>query len=161
MCDLGSCTGGLIVLESSARICFSSTYDVLTDHDLNEFGVRALEEVETLVFNCHAEYATLHNLHLYDAFSAQGVGNMMCLSGNGFYWVASHDPVRTHRVEGQTGVQGCRAFELPGGEFVHSMTGQQGGLWKARGRAPNYTFGIGSAACGFKRSEASFDPSVS
>ena len=47
------------------------------------------------------------------------------------------------------------------------MTGEQGGLWRARGRAPNFTFGIGSAACGlgagvgFKRSEASFDSAVS
>jgi hypothetical protein len=141
-------------------------YDVLTDHDLNEFGMQALEGVETLVFNCHPEYTTLRNLQLYDAFSARG-GNMMYLGGNGFYWVTSHDPTRSHRIEVRRGVQGCRAFELPGGEFVHSMTGEQGGLWRARGRAPNFTFGIGSAACGlgagvgFKRSEASFDSAVS
>jgi hypothetical protein len=28
------------------------------------------------------------------------------------------------------------------------MTGDQDGLWRARSRAPNFTFGIGSAACG-------------
>lgn len=141
-------------------------YDVLTDHDLNEFGMEALDGVETLVFNCHPEYTTLRNLQLYDAFSAKG-GNMMYLGGNGFYWVTSHDPDRSHRIEVRRGVQGCRAFELPGAEFIHSMTGEQGGLWRARGRAPNYTFGIGSAACGlgsgvgFRRNEASCDPQVS
>jgi hypothetical protein len=47
------------------------------------------------------------------------------------------------------------------------MTGEQGSLWRARGRAPNFIFGIGSAACGlgtgvgFKRSEVSFDSAVS
>jgi hypothetical protein len=141
-------------------------YDVITDHDLNEFGMETLHGVETLIFNCHPEYTTFKNLKLYDAFSTNG-GNMMYLGGNGFYWVTSHDPKRPHRIEVRRGVQGCRAFELPGAEFVHSMTGEQGGLWRARGRAPNYTFGIGSAACGlgigvgFKRSEASFEPSVS
>lgn len=141
-------------------------YDVLTDHDINEFGLEALEGIETLVFNCHPEYTTLHNLQVYDAFSARG-GSMMYLGGNGFYWVTSCDPARSHRIEVRRGVQGCRAFELPGAEFVHSMTGEQGGLWRARGRAPNYTFGIGSAACGlgpgvgFKRSEASYDSSLS
>lgn len=141
-------------------------YDVLMDHDLNEFGMKALDGVETLVFNCHPEYTTLHNLQLYDAFSAKG-GSMMYLGGNGFYWVTSNDPGRSYRIEVRRGVQGCRAFELPAAEFVHSTTGEQGGLWRARGRAPNYTFGIGSAACGlgsgvgFKRTEASHHPSVS
>jgi hypothetical protein len=31
---------------------------------------------------------------------------------------------------------------------MHSLTGAQGGLWRSRGRAPNYLFGIGACAFG-------------
>lgn len=140
-------------------------YEVFTDHDINAEGLDLLEGIETLIFGSHPEYPTCKNLSVFEEFSHTG-GNMMYLGGNGFYWVTANDPARPHRIEVRRGVQGCRAFELPGAEFVHSLTGEQGGLWRARGRTSNYTFGIGSAACGlgpgvgFKRTQASYDENL-
>ena len=42
-------------------------------------------------------------------------------------------------------------FEVPPGERYHSTTGEQGGTWKNRGRAPNTIVGIGTAGAGFDR----------
>lgn len=53
---------------------------------------------------------------------------------------------RPRRLEVRRGDQGVRTFGLPGGEQHHSLTGQKGGLWRSRGRAANYLFGIG--CCG-------------
>lgn len=63
-------------------------------------------------------------------------------------WCSVTDPLRPHRLEVRRGDQGCRSFGLPPGERIHSLNGCQGGLWRSRGRAANYLFGIGSAACG-------------
>ena len=51
-------------------------------------------------------------------------------------------------MEVRRGDQGCRSFSLPPGERIHSLNGSQGGLWRSRGRAPNYLFGVGSDAFG-------------
>lgn len=51
-------------------------------------------------------------------------------------------------MEVRRGDAGCRTFEVPPGERMHSLSGQQGGLWRSRGRAPNYLFGVGSCAGG-------------
>lgn len=143
-------------------------YDVVTDHDLHLKGVAAIEQYDVVLSGCHPEYPSLESLNAYTAFAAMG-GSIMYLGGNGYYvssfsnfflrqpeqtltipmqWTSVTDPARPHRIEVRRGDQGCRSFSLPAGERMHSLNGAQGGLWRGRGRAPNYLFGIGSCAFG-------------
>ncbi|QKX61390.1 uncharacterized protein TRUGW13939_08538 [Talaromyces rugulosus] len=122
-------------------------YDVITDHCLNDMDQNATSQYATLITGCHPEYHSLQTLDAFTTFSKSG-GNMMYLGGNGFYWVADVDLARPHRLEVRKGDQGCRSVTFPGGERVHSLTGTQGGLWRSRGRAPNYLWGVGPCAFG-------------
>lgn len=122
-------------------------YDILTDHCLHIMGRDATRRYSTLITGCHPEYPSLQTLDAYTDFAKSG-GNIMFLGGNGFYWVSETDPQRPHRLEVRKGDQGCRSITLPPGERMHSLFGGQGGLWRSRGRAPNYLFGIGSCAFG-------------
>ena len=122
-------------------------YDTITDHCLHAKGQQATSQYTTLVTSCHPEYHSLQTLDAFSGFAKSG-GNLMYLGGNGFYWVADIDSARPHRLEVRKGDQGCRSVTFPGGERMHSLTGSQGGLWRSRGRAPNYLFGIGSCAFG-------------
>jgi hypothetical protein len=122
-------------------------YDVITDHCLNDPNQKVSSRYTTLITGCHPEYHSLQTLNAFNAFSRSG-GNMMYLGGNGFYWVADVDITRPHRLEVRKGDQGCRSVTFPAGERMHSLTGAQGGLWRSRGRAPNYLWGIGASAFG-------------
>ena len=87
---------------------------------------------------------------MLDAYASylEGGGHFMYLGGNGYYWVTAHDPHRPHRIEVRRTDQGCRTFSLPPGNWHLSMTGEQGGLWRSRGRPPNQLFGLGSCGIG-------------
>ncbi|OAA64737.1 hypothetical protein SPI_03384 [Niveomyces insectorum RCEF 264] len=134
-------------------------YDVTLDHELHDHGVRAIEQYNTVITGSHPEYPSVQSLNAYSEFAARG-GNIMYLGGNGFYWMSVLDPVHPYRMEVRRGDQGVRTFGLPGGERHHALNGAQGGLWRARGRAANYLFGIGCCGEGFgpgvpyKRTEA-------
>lgn len=136
-------------------------YEIVTDHDLHERGVAAISGFNTVLTGSHPEYPSVQSYNAYTAYAKQG-GNLMYLGGNGFYWVSSTDSEkRPHRLEVRRGDQGVRSYALPGGERVHSLDGQQGSLWRSRGRACNVLFGIGFDAEGagpgvpFKRTEQS------
>lgn len=123
-------------------------YDVITDHCLHIRGQHATLQYSTLVTGCHPEYHSLQTLDAFGDFAKAG-GNLMYLGGNGFYWVADIDSSsHPYRLEVRKGDQGCRSVTFPAGERMHSLTGSQGGLWRSRGRAPNYLFGIGPCAFG-------------
>jgi hypothetical protein len=91
----------------------------------------------------------------------------MYLSGNGFYWMSATDPARPPRLEVRRGNEGLGTFSLHGGEHHHSLTGQKGGLWRSRGRAANFLFGVGRCGEGtgpgvpYKRTAASNYPELS
>jgi hypothetical protein len=136
-------------------------YEVLTDHDLHSGGVSAITGFNTVLTGSHPEYPSHESYSAYTAYARSG-GNLMYLGGNGFYWVSATDMVqRGHRMEVRRGDVGVRSYTLPGGERVHSLNGQQGSMWRSRGRACNVLFGIGFCAEGtdpgvpYKRSEAS------
>lgn len=121
-------------------------YDIITDHCLHK-DQRVTSQYETLITGCHPEYQSLRTLDAFSNFAKSG-GNLMYLGGNGFYWVADIDLKRPDRLEVRKGDQGCRSVTMPAGERTLSLTGAQGGLWRSRGRAPNYLFGIGPCAFG-------------
>ncbi|KAJ5618747.1 hypothetical protein N7510_002731 [Penicillium lagena] len=122
-------------------------YDIITDHCLDTRGPQATAQYSTLITGCHPEYHSLRTLDTLSDFAKSG-GNLMYLGGNGFYWVADIGGAHSHRLEVRKGDQGCRSVTFPAGERMHSLTGAQGGLWRSRGRAANYLFGIGPCAFG-------------
>ena len=128
-------------------------YDVITDHNISLYGAPLLKRYKVLLSGSHPEYPTYSMLNAYASFLESG-GHFMYLGGNGYYWVTAHDPTRPHRIEVRRANQGCRTFGLPPGNWHHSMTGEQGGLWRARGRPPNQIFGLGSCALGVGKGAA-------
>lgn len=123
-------------------------YDVLTDHDLHERGVGAVEAYSSLITGSHPEYPTLDSLNAYSGFAARG-GNIMYLGGNGFYWMSAVDPANPHRLEVRRCDQGVRTYGLAGPEWHHSLNGKRGGLWRSRGRPANHLVGVGCCGEGF------------
>jgi N,N-dimethylformamidase len=77
----------------------------------------------------------------------------MYLGGNGFYWVTETYSVDPLVVEIRRGYAGIRSWESLPGEVTLVATGEPGGLWRHRGRAPQKLVGIGFCAQGWGRSE--------
>ncbi len=142
-------------------------YDVLTDGALDEEGVGLLSGYRVLITGSHPEYVSSAILDALDSFVAEG-GRIMYLGANGFYWVTSRDSDRPHILECRRGHAGTRTWESQPGETHHSTSGEPGGLWRHRGRAPNNLFGVGMAsqgwdlkAPGYRRTPESFQQEVS
>lgn len=138
-------------------------HEILTDHDLHARGASALHGFNTVLTGSHPEYPSLKSYSAYSAYAKAG-GNLMYLGGNGFYWVSAlNDGSGSHRLEVRRGDVGTRSFGLPGGEHVHSLDGQRGGLWRSRRMSCNTLFGVGFCAQGtgpgvpYRRTEASRD----
>lgn len=122
-------------------------YDVLTDHALDtEPGL--LDGYKVVMTGSHPEYWSGRMLTAIEEFLSKG-GRVMYLGGNGFYWVTGQDPARPHIVECRRGYSGIRTWESAPGEVHLSTTGEHGGLWRHRGRAPNRLVGIGMASQGW------------
>ena len=96
------------------------------------------------------------------AISTAAGGRLMYMGGNGFYWITSLDStgrfIEVRREHGTEHWQGAP------GETYHATTGEFGGLWRFRGRAPQRLVGVGFTAQGFdrnspfRRTPGSFDP---
>jgi len=97
---------------------------------------------------------------------SRGRGPAHVSGGNGFYWVtalAEEDPglVEVRRPAG------IRTWQSEPGEIWLSLTGEMGGLWRDRGRAPQKAVGVGFSAMGFdrgvpyRRTPASYAPQFS
>ena len=138
-------------------------FDVLCDHDLDAAGVAALAPYRVLVTGGHPEYWTEAMLNAAEAY-LDGGGRLAYLGGNGFYWVTGIDPGLRHRMEVRRGFAGSRPSSSAPGEAWLASTGEEGGLWRHRGRAPNRLTGVGFAAMGggpglpYRRTEAGHDP---
>ena len=72
----------------------------------------------------------------------------MYLGGGGWYWFAACRTDMVHRLEVRRGGEGRRTFTLPPGERFHSLTGEQGGLWRSRSAHLNEFCGLGSIGAG-------------
>ena len=139
-------------------------FDVFTDHDLHADGRALLDGYRVLITGTHPEYCSREMLDALAGWLADG-GRLMYLGGNGFYWVTSIDPDRPHLAEVRRGINGTRAWSSRPGELRHQTTGEQGGLWRYRGRDPNRLVGVGFAsqcdttvrAPGYRRTAASHD----
>lgn len=141
------------------------SYVVFTDEDLHHEGADLIAPYRTVITGSHPEYCTASMLDALSEYR-NGGGRLMYLGGNGFYWVTSVDPARPHVIEVRRGHSGSRAWESLPGECHHSTTGEMGGLWRHRGRAPQSLMGVGFTAMGWDRSshytrtKESYDPEV-
>ena len=137
-------------------------FDVATDEDLHRDGLERLAPYRVVLTGTHPEYWTEAMLDAAEAYLAQG-GRFVYLGGNGFYWVTSFDPERPHVIEVRRS-NGSRAWSARPGEYRHSTTGEIGGLWRERGRAPQRLAGVGFAGQGagrgqpYRRTAAAADP---
>lgn len=137
-------------------------YDVIADEDVHEDGVDLLQRYAVVLTGMHPEYVSGEQLDAFERYTASG-GRLMYLGGNGFYWVTTVLPDRPHVIELRRGLAGTRAWASEPGE-EHHTTGEPGGLWRHRGRAPQRLVGVGFAAQGggpsvpYRRLPASWDP---
>jgi len=137
-------------------------YDVAADEDLHREGVELLARYRVVLTGTHPEYWTGEMLDAAQAYLAAG-GRFIYLGGNGFYWVTSYDPERPHVIEVRRW-GGSQAWTANAGEYHHSTTGELGGMWRERGRAPQVLTGVGFTAMGhggaqpYRRTPASHDP---
>ncbi len=138
--------------------------DVITDEDLHHQGLELLRDYRVLLTGTHPEYTTGSMLSALEQYLGQG-GRLMYLGGNGFYWVTSISKEKPHVVEVRRGHAGSRTWESAPGEVHHSTSGEMGGLWRHRGKAPNKLVGVGLSCMGwstespgYARTPASGDP---
>jgi len=130
---------------------FGYRYDVLIDEDLHRDGMAALTPYRAVMTGSHPEYASERMLDAYEGYAASG-GHLMYMGGNGFYWVITYSDEKPWVMEVRRGEAGVRAWQAAPGETTHSTTGEKGGLWRNRGRAPQKLFGTGFASEGYSGS---------
>jgi N,N-dimethylformamidase len=140
-------------------------FEVLTDEDLHDGGIDAIEPYRVVITGTHPEYWSEPMLDAVDRFMGEG-GRFMYLGGNGMYWVTDPHPERPHMVEVRRTHAGSRAWQSEPGECYQQTTGAPSGLWRFRGRPPHAAYGVGMAAHGhdiaipYERTPESFDPAV-
>lgn len=125
--------------------------DVITDEDLHEEGIELLAGYRVVLTGSHPEYTTMPMLDALQAWVDEG-GRLMYLGGNGFYWVTSLHPEEPHVLEVRRGHSGTRVWASEPGDVHHASTGELGGIWLHRGRAPQQLCGVGFTAQGFDAS---------
>jgi N,N-dimethylformamidase len=137
-------------------------YDTITDDDLHAEGADLLRPYAGVVTGGHPEYTSEEMLDALTDY-VDGGGNLAYLGGNGFYWVTTVTPGAPHLLEVRRGRAGSRTWTGEPGEGHHS-TGEPGGHWVDRGRAPQVLTGVGFAAqgggpgAGYDRSPDSTSP---
>jgi N,N-dimethylformamidase len=136
--------------------------DIVTDHDLEAEGSKALEDYALVLTVTHPEYHTSRTLDAIESFIVLG-GSFGYLGGNGFYWRVATNEAYPDAIEIRRGESGARAWEAEPGEYFHAFDGHNGGLWLKNDRPPQRLVGIGMSAYGeftgsyYRRQPASFD----
>jgi N,N-dimethylformamidase len=140
--------------------------DFVTDEDLHEGGWELLRDYRVVLTGTHPEYWTLPMLDALEEYLDNG-GRFVYLGGNGLYWVTGIDPERPHVIEVRRANRGTGTWRSEEGETYLQTTGERGGMWRERNRAPQRYVGVGMAAQGFDkalpyaRQPDSYDPRVS
>ena len=135
-------------------------YDIVTDQELHDDGIEAIEGYRVVTTGSHPEYHTPRTLDALQQYRAQG-GHFMYLGGNGFYWrIAVHQEgngtLEIRRNEG-----GIRAWAAEPGEYYQAFDGGYGGLWRRNNRPPQKLAAVGFSAQGdFHGSYYRIDPAA-
>ena len=121
-------------------------FDVATDEDLHLEGKNLLKKDKVILTGTHPEYWTQDMLNGLQEY-LEGGGRLMYLGGNGFYWITGFNPEKPYVIEirrwGGTG-----PWKANPGEYYLSSTGELGGIWRNRGRAPQKLTGVGFTSQG-------------
>ena len=120
--------------------------DIITDHQLHRDGVDLLMDYRAVATGSHPEYVSEEILNALDTYIGRG-GSLAYFGGNGFYSVTTLSPDGT-LIEVRR-PSGSRPWSSQPGEGRHAMSGEQGGLWRLRGRAPQRLVGAGFTAQGW------------
>ncbi|MFC5236753.1 N,N-dimethylformamidase beta subunit family domain-containing protein [Pseudonocardia zijingensis] len=140
-------------------------YAVVTDDEVEREGTDLLSRYDVVLTGSHPEYCSAGMLDAYLAYTHAG-GRLMYLGGNGFYQVTARHPGHPDALEIRRGHAGVATWVSDPGEEHLASTGERGGLWRLRGRAPNVLAGVGFTAQGFdsgygyRRTAASADPAA-
>lgn len=124
-------------------------YDVITDEDLHQEGLSALEPYNCVMTGTHPEYVSERMLDAQEDFVAQG-GRLIYMGGNGYYWCIGFYEDEPWCMEVRKLDSGMRAWAAKAGEHYLQTTGEKSGLWRTRGRAPQKLTGVGFIAEGFE-----------
>ncbi|MCB1487494.1 MAG: hypothetical protein KDJ88_08555, partial [Bauldia sp.] len=127
-------------------------FDVITDDLLHAEGASVLDRHRVVVTGSHPEYWTARMLDARDDWLDRG-GRFLYLGGNGFYWVTGVAEDEPDVIEVRR-YSGTRTWAGEPGEETVSVSGERGGLWRDRGRAPNNRVGIAFTGQGFDRGAA-------
>jgi len=136
-------------------------FDVLTDEDLQLEGSALLRPYAAVLTGSHPEYCSTQMLDAYYAYVEES-GRLMYMGGNGFYWVTQYHPEDPAVIELRRW-GGSQTWRAESGESYLSFSGEQGGIWRNRGRAPQKLVGVGFRSEGFdvssyfRRNPDSFD----
>jgi N,N-dimethylformamidase len=128
-------------------------YDVLTDEDLHREGVAALKPYRVVINATHCEYYSERMLDATEDYLADG-GRLLYLSGNGYYWTVGFREAEPWVMEVRKLEAGSRAWQARAGEHYLACTGERGGLWRHRNRAPQKLVGVGFTSEGMDNSVA-------
>jgi N,N-dimethylformamidase len=121
-------------------------FDVISDRDLHDGGAELLARYACVMTGTHPEYFSGEMLDALGDY-VDGGGRLMYMGGNGLYWATGYDPEDDQVIEIRRWA-GSQAWQAKPGEYHLSFTGEPGGLWRNRGRAPQKTTGVGMVAAG-------------
>lgn len=122
-------------------------YDIITDQELQDEGLSAVEDYEVLMTTTHPEYHTVETLDALQAYRDTG-GHLFYLGGNGFYWRIALHKEANGLMEIRRAEDGIRAWAAEPGEYYNAFDGTYGGLWRRSGRPPQMLAGLGFSAQG-------------
>lgn len=122
-------------------------YDIVTDRELHNDGVAAVDGYGAVTTGTHPEYHTDETLNALRNYR-DGGGHLLYLGGNGFYWRIALHPESEDLLEIRRAEDGIRAWAAEPGEYYNAFDGTYGGLWRRNGRAPQDLVGIGFTAQG-------------
>ncbi len=127
-------------------------YDIVTDEDLHREGLNSIKHYNCVITGTHPEYTSEKMLDAMEDYVAEG-GRFIYMGGNGFYWVSGFYDDEPWCMEVRKLDAGMRAWAAKPGEYYMQTTGERGGLWRSRGRAPQKLTGVGFIAEGFDTAE--------
>ncbi len=136
-------------------------FDLISDQELHDEGVAAIENYDCVITGSHPEYHTLETLDALQSYR-DGGGHFCYLGGNGFYWRIVAHKQNPGILEIRRAEDGIRAWAAEPGEYYNAFDGSYGGLWRRNGRPPQMLCGVGFSAqgefngIGYQR--ACFDP---
>ena len=122
-------------------------YDMVTDQELHDEGVAALDGYRTVLTATHPEYHSRNTLDALEDYR-DGGGRFCYLGGNGFYWKVALSAEKPGVIEIRRGEGGIRAWAAEPGEYYNQFDGEYGGLWRRNGRPPQHLTGVGFTAQG-------------